>query len=298
LAARLSYRVPTRRNCLTLSKKRAHTQKQDYKSEEDNLSRRKVFLARRALLICVGTYLQFGLCPYAAIADDIGKQDFTVMTAERPVAVRRYAAAGNDLRPAVLILHGRSGPAPKPRFAAAYDRYATALANVGIDAYLVSYFSESDGKAMLSDDEALRAAVRAQRYPAWIDAIRGIANAVARRPEASGRVGLLGFSLGGNLAAATAASDPSIAALVVFYGGIPDTVTGRVLHLPPTLELHGDADEEAGGKALIETAQALGAPAEQVVYPGARHGFDFDPARSDSKDAQARATEFLQRHLK
>jgi acetyl esterase/lipase len=65
------------------------------------------------------------------------------------------------------------------------------------------------------------------------------------------------------------------------------------LHLPPTLELHGDADEEAplsGGKAL-------GAPAEQVVYPGARHGFDFDPARSDSRDAQARAIEFLQRHL-
>jgi carboxymethylenebutenolidase len=264
------------------------------------VSRRKVFLVRRALLICIGAYLQFGLSPYAALAGDIGKQDFTVTTAERLVAVRRYAAAGNDVRPAVLVLHGRSGPAPKPRFAAAYDRYATALANVGIDAYLVSYFSESDGKAMLSDDEAFRATVRAQRYPAWIDAIRGIANAVARRPEASGRVGLLGFSLGGNLAAATAASDPSIAALVVFYGGIPDAVAGRVLHLPPTLELHGDADEEAplsGGKALIETARALGAPAEQVVYPGARHGFDFDPNRSDSKDAQARAIEFLQRHL-
>jgi carboxymethylenebutenolidase len=264
------------------------------------VSRRKVFLVRRALLICIGAYLQLGLSPYAALAGDIGKQDFTVTTAERLVAVRRYAAAGNDVRPAVLVLHGRSGPAPKPRFAAAYDRYATALANVGIDAYLVSYFSESDGKAMLSDDEAFRATVRAQRYPAWIDAIRGIANAVARRPEASGRVGLLGFSLGGNLAAATAASDPSIAALVVFYGGIPDAVAGRVLHLPPTLELHGDADEEAplsGGKALIETARALGAPAEQVVYPGARHGFDFNPNRSDSKDAQARAIEFLQRHL-
>jgi len=260
-----------------------------------------VFSVRRALLICIGTYLQLGLSPHVATADDIGKQDFTVMTTERPVAVRRYAAAGTDRRPAVLILHGRSGPAPKPRFAAAYDRYATALANIGIDAYLVSYFSESDGKAMLSDDEAFRAAVRAQRYPAWIDALRGIAEAVATRPEASGRVGLLGFSLGGNLAAATAASDPSIAAFVVFYGGMPDTVAGHILHLPPTLELHGDADEEAplsGGKALIETAQALGAPAEQVVYPGARHGFDFDPARSDSKDAQARATEFLQRHLK
>ena len=41
-----------------------------------------------------------------------------------------------------------------------------AVMHVGIDAYLVSYFSVSDGKAMLSDDEAFRAAVRAQRYPA------------------------------------------------------------------------------------------------------------------------------------
>jgi hypothetical protein len=52
------------------------------------------------------------------------------------------------------------------------------------------------------------------------------------------------------------------------------------------------------GKALVETAHALGATAEQVVYTGAGHGFDFDPMRSDSKDAQVRAIEFLQRHLK
>lgn len=96
--------------------------------------------------MCIGTYLQFGLSSYAAMADDIGKQDFAVTTAERLVTVRRYAAAGNDVRPAVLVLHGRSGPAPKPRSAAAYDRYATALANVGIDAYLVSYLSDSGRK--------------------------------------------------------------------------------------------------------------------------------------------------------
>jgi carboxymethylenebutenolidase len=264
-------------------------------------SRRRAIFVVRALLISVATYLQFWLSPHAAIADDIGRQDIAVVTTERLVTVKRYAAAVNALRPAVLILHGRSGPAPKPRFAAAYDRYATELANAGVDAYLVSYFSESDAKAMLSDDEAFRAAVRTRRYQAWIDTIRSIAEAVAKRPEASGRVGLLGFSLGGNLAAATAASDPSIAALVVFYGGIPDVIAGRVSHLPPTLELHGDLDDEAplsDGKALIDTAHALGVPAEQVIYPGAGHGFDFDPARSDSKDAQVRTIAFLQQHLK
>jgi carboxymethylenebutenolidase len=154
---------------------------------------------------------------------------------------------------------------------------------------------------MLFDDEAFRATVRRQRYPAWIATIREIASAISKRPEATGRVGLLGFSLGGNLSAATSASDPDIAALVVFYGGMPDTMAGRVLHLPPTLELHGDADNEASlsdGKALIETARALGVTAEQIVYPGAGHGFDFDPMRPDSKDAQTRAIEFLQQHLK
>jgi carboxymethylenebutenolidase len=265
------------------------------------MHRRTIFSVAGILLICMAPCLPFSVALLAAKAADAEKQDITVETAEGLVTVKRYAAAGNALRPAVLILHGRSGPAPTPRFAAAYDRYASEIANVGIDAYLVSYFSESDAKAMFSDDGAFRAAVRARRYSAWIDTIRSIADAVAKRPEASGRIGLLGFSLGGNLATATAASDPSIAALVVFYGGIPEIMAGRVSHLPPTLEFHGDADNEASlsdGKALVDTAHALGVPAEQIVYSGAGHGFDFDPSRSDSKDAQVRAITFLQQHLK
>ena len=61
-------------------------------------------------------------------------------TAERPVTVRLYAAHGETARPAVVLLHGRQGIAP---FAAAYTRYATAIAGQGLDAYLISYHSAS-----------------------------------------------------------------------------------------------------------------------------------------------------------
>jgi carboxymethylenebutenolidase len=58
-----------------------------------------------------------------------------------------------------------------------------------------------------------------------------VTTAILRRPEASGRVGLLGFSLGGAVAA-TSARDPRIAALVVFYGFIPNSQRARIDRLP------------------------------------------------------------------
>jgi len=72
-----------------------------------------------------------------------------------------------------------------------------------------------------------------------------------------GRVGLLGFSLGGAVAA-TSARDPRIAALVAFYGFIPNSQRARIDRLPPLLVLHGDADDNVPllfGQNLLSLAQ-------------------------------------------
>ena len=102
--------------------------------------------------------------------------------------------------------------------------------------------------------------------------------AIFKRPDASGRIGLLGFSLGGYVAADTAAHDDRVTAIAVLYGGMPDAMVAQVNHLPPLNELHGEADRSvplAKGKELVSLARAVGAPAEQVTYPGREHGFDF-----------------------
>ena len=111
----------------------------------------------------------------------------------------------------------------------------------------------------------------------------------------SGHVGLLGLSNGGFLAVGTGAIDQRIGALVVFYGGIARPIRGEITRLPPLLELHGDADRTipiTQGRALVDRAKALGGEAEQIVYPGAGHGFG-----PTSDDARGHAVDFLRHQL-
>ena len=132
----------------------------------------------------------------------------------------------------------------------------------------------------------------AHALPAGRKRVLSVVTAVLARPESSGRVGLLGFSLGGFVAAATAAQDLRVAALGVLYDGMPDAMIPEVEHLPPLIELHGDADHDvplAKGEALVKIAKALGGPTEQVTYPGKAHDFDFsdtDPADIDATEDQ------------
>ncbi|MGC2774239.1 MAG: dienelactone hydrolase family protein [Bradyrhizobium sp.] len=208
------------------------------------------------------------------------------------MALTRYEAAGTGKRPAVLILHGARGVELKPR---AYERYADALASAGIGAYLVRYYNPADDRALAAiSTREQREAYQTKRFDGWFERVSSAATAIMERPESSGRVDLLGFSLGGYVAAGTAARDSRFAALAVLYGGMPDNAASRVQHLPPLLELHGDADQNvplARGEALVKLAQAVGAPADQVIYPGRAHGFDFsddDPMAADATDRVVR----------
>ena len=72
-------------------------------------------------------------------------EDLHVAAEGGPVALTRYAADLPGKRPAVLLLHGSRGIELRPR---AYERHAIALAAVGIDAYLVRYFTAADWTAL------------------------------------------------------------------------------------------------------------------------------------------------------
>lgn len=243
------------------------------------------------LLLCPG------LLPVAPVvradAAPVAARTVTLSATRHPVTATLFPAAGDGKRPAVILLHGRQGLAP---FAASYRRQAEALAEAGMDAYLLTYYDAEDLARANAPDPAARQALFRERAAAWAGLVRDVAGDILAGALSSGRVGLLGFSQGGFLAAGVAGTDPRIAALVVYYGGVPSVFRDAVRHLPPLLELHGDADAvvaPAEGKALIDLARACGGQATMRVFPGAGHGFSGE----DAGKAQMMTVDFLRRHL-
>ncbi|HTO68007.1 MAG TPA: dienelactone hydrolase family protein [Bradyrhizobium sp.] len=221
-----------------------------------------------------------------------------VAASEGDVALTRYAAKGEGKRASVVVLHGARGVELHLR---AYERYANALTARGIDAYMIHYYSPADDRALEKiTTSGGRQAYQADRYDAWTARVSSAVAAILARPDSSGRLGLLGFSLGGFVAAVTAARDDRVAALAVLYGGMPEQIAPEVRHLPPLLELHGDADRTvpfARGEALVKLAKAAGGEAELVAYPGKAHGFDFSDSDPMAADAVDRVVRFFQSRL-
>jgi len=248
----------------------------------------------------LGSFLG-GIDPVAMVRPAYAEtvEDFSVDAEEGSVAVTRYAAHQIGRRGGVLVLHGSRGLELKLH---AYQRYADALNAAGFDVYLVRYFTDADTQALAPNKNTRqrREAYEADRYDGWTRRVSSVVTAILARSECSGRIGLLGFSLGGFVAANTAVRDERIAALAVLYGGMPDAMVSEVKHLPPLIELHGEADRNvplAEGQKLVRLANAVGSTAEQVTYPGKEHGFDFSDTDPATADAVGRVTGFFHAKL-
>lgn len=226
-------------------------------------------------------------------------EQFNVTSGHDSLAVSRYAAAAARKRPAVIVLHGSRGIELRLR---AYERYADALSAKGIDTYFLHYMTPADTAVLTSKSSthASRKAYDTTRFDGWADTVSATVTTLLARSDSSGRIGLLGFSLGGYIAADAAARDTRIAALAVLYGGMPDAMAMRVKHLPPLIALHGEADRNvpiAEGRQLVELGKSVGAETEFVPYPGKAHGFDFSDTDPMTSDAIDRITRFFQAKL-
>jgi len=234
-----------------------------------------------------------------SIAHGAPAEELSVTSGSDSLRVSRYAAGTAGKRSAVIVLHGSRGIELRAR---AYERYADALLAKGIDAYFLRYMTNSDAAALdlKTSTQESRKTYDTGRYRGWSDTVSATVTTILGRSDSSGRVGLLGFSLGGFIAANTAARDARIAALAVLYAGMPEAMARRVKHLPPTIELHGEADRNvsiANGKKLIELARSVGAEAEFVPYPDKPHGFDFSDTDPNALDAIDRVTQFFKARL-
>jgi carboxymethylenebutenolidase len=122
-------------------------------------------------------------------------------------------------------------------------------------------------------------------------------------PEASGKVGVIGFCLGGLLAYLTAARQP-VDAAVAYYGGNTDQHLDEAggVHRPLLMHL-GEQDEFISAAAQRAIVDALaGNPSVEIHrYPGCSHAFarrgglHYDAAAAAL--ANARTLAFFRRHL-
>lgn len=231
------------------------------------------------------------LAPAASAAESSG-QKMTLPAKERNVDVTFFRARGDAPRPSVLLLHGANGFDSQ---IANYNRYAAALADAGLDAYLVFYYSPGDWQRLTRGDD-----IFAKRFLSWTKLVSDLAADIRKRPDASGKIGLVGFSNGGTLSGGTAALDPTISAAVIYYGAVPFPLETPVEHLPPLLILHGDADAIIPidqGRRLADLAKSLKGKPELVIYPGEKHGFGSRIDDQNGADALARTIAFLKREL-
>lgn len=132
--------------------------------------------------------------------------------------------------------------------------------------------------------------------------LKNVAAWLSQRPEVGGKpIGAAGFSLGSH-ALLLAARDPSIKAVVVYYGAFdPNLLPGKVTLPPsvpvplkvagnvtvPVLLLHGDDDDEVPVAQAVEMKdrlEAAGTTVDLVRYPGAYHRFDRGATPSMSGD--------------
>lgn len=217
-----------------------------------------------------------------------------------PDAVVRIASAGDSAQhPVILLLHGSGGFDAGREI---YDRYADRLASRGYDVYAVRYHDADDQNVMDTQGRAARQDLFARRIRSWVATVRAGVGYVSGLPTTDAkRIGLIGFSNGAYVAIGAAGLDRRVGALVELYGAMPSTMSGTITRLPPTLILHGDADQVIP----VERAYALESflkkrsiPHAMRIYPGADHGFDGDPSTPEARDAERRAADFFDAQFK
>jgi carboxymethylenebutenolidase len=141
----------------------------------------------------------------------------------------------------------------------------------------------------------------------WDDAIAEIGDALAHlraHPRSNGKVGLLGFCMGGALTLAGSLRLEGIACAVPFYG-LPHIPVEKYARLKvPVLGHYAKTDEWAKASVAEEiekTVRSGGGHMAVFVYD-AGHAFmrETDPTKYDATSAKLaweRTTEFLKKHL-
>ena len=154
-----------------------------------------------------------------------------------------------------------------------------------------------------SDWEKGLALYKAFDVDAGVRDVEAIITAARTLAGASGRVGVMGFCLGG-LLTFLAAARTQVDAAVAFHGGRTEEFLDETLDIDTPLQMHLAAEYEFISKQAqqdITAALASNATCEVFSYPGCNHAFSRHDGMHFDADAarlsRARTLEFFNRHL-
>jgi dienelactone hydrolase len=178
-----------------------------------------------------------------------------------------YRPAGAGPFPALVLLHGCSGPQPNGTV------WAQWLQAEGYAAFALDSFSGRGLRRLCGDTSALTGGGRAGD-------VFAAAAALARLPFIdAGRIGAMGFSHGGWTVLWASwhqarYEEIRLKALVAFYPACGDVPVGTSIPLLMLLGGQDDWTPAAPCRRLAEGARREGHPVIDVTYPDAHHGFD------------------------
>lgn len=189
----------------------------------------------------------------------------------KPVTEYHCAPVTLGPHPAVILLHGAGGYGPQET---KFEDLCADLAQRGYYVEAIDYFSQTGGEVgPISDDNFANWSTFVREIESGIDAL------AKNSAVDSKRIGLVGYSLGAYLALAVGSQQPDkVAAIVEYYGKLLPDYEPLAKNLPPTLILHGSADQIVS----VDDAHKLDAlltsanrPHEMHIFPGLPHGFNF-----------------------
>jgi carboxymethylenebutenolidase len=175
------------------------------------------------------------------------------------------------------------------------------LANEGFVALAADLY---DGR-VTKDPQQAQSMLLALDKEVALNKLSGAVNALKGNPKvAAGRVGVIGFCMGGFYSLMLASRNKDVRAATPFYGHVPpDAVLAGLT--APVFYVYAGKDQHIPGEEagrLEQFLQRSGNPGQVKRYPNADHAFVNDTRTEvykadDAKDAWAQAVAFLKKHL-
>jgi carboxymethylenebutenolidase len=230
-----------------------------------------------------------------------------------PVSGYLVRPAAPGTLPGMIVIHEAGGLGEHIR------DVANRIAVLGHVVLAPDLYTREGGPPPLGDIEAVMKRLFSMSDATVLGDLGGVLDNLLAREDVSGRVGCIGFCMGGRHTLMLACTSDRLSAAVDCWGGFIDRATLDAVSTPerptPPLTLAGKLKcpllaavgaEDANpspeiGAQLLERASASGQPVQLDVYEGAGHAFfaDYRPSYRPEPAAQLwrRVVPFLARHL-